>query len=48
MVTMNNYAEFSPDHIQEMAIFASELTRQGIRYFIAEYDGRYRVTITGY
>jgi hypothetical protein len=45
---MNSHADFNPAQIEELARFVAELTRQGIRYFIAEHDGLYRVTITGY
>jgi hypothetical protein len=45
---MTSHAEFNPSQIEELARFVAELTRQGIRYFVAEHHGLYRVNITGF
>lgn len=42
------YVTFTINESKEMAIFLAELTKQGIKFFVAKFGENYQITLTGF
>jgi len=42
------YVTFTIYEAKEMAQFLAELTKEGIKFFVAKYGENYQITLTGF